>query len=146
MNIDPAQLKLKAGARIKGFWTGNQDHFEAKDDLQLILQDEYCGDHCEWFIIRLQDGKETHRYNLRYVETIIWDEELTRPELAVNWRILHLDTGEMAHHTSWRSEGGVLQSVRGPVFLVAGGQEQAEALVRFAELLRAQLLKHPAVP
>ena len=38
----------------------------------LMLSATYHGDHDEFWILQLYDGKEVARHNPRYVESIIW--------------------------------------------------------------------------
>lgn len=42
---------------------------------QLMMINEYHGDHDEDWIVQIKDGVEIARYNPRFVESITWAEE-----------------------------------------------------------------------
>lgn len=42
---------------------------------ELTLSATHHGDRDEFWIIQTKDGKEIARYNTKYVESIVWEEE-----------------------------------------------------------------------
>lgn len=41
----------------------------------LVHRSEYLGDRTENWVLRVEDGKETCRFNTRHLESIVWLED-----------------------------------------------------------------------
>ncbi len=62
------------GKQIKAFsWVEPEiGNLTVNENQEAIFHYEYYGDHSENWIILKENGKEIHRYNTRYLDSILW--------------------------------------------------------------------------
>jgi hypothetical protein len=64
------------GKLVKSIWWQGPEggNAQSRKNMQLIYHNEYMGDRTDEWILRVENGIETARYNVKYIETIIWEE------------------------------------------------------------------------
>ena len=65
----PVQSIVTAGERGSYIGLGNAS-MDAKTTMLVV--NEYYGDHDEDWVVVYKDGKETERFNCRYLSRIVW--------------------------------------------------------------------------
>jgi hypothetical protein len=77
---EPASMNTKMhGKRIQtvqfpahNCQEGQDPYLHSNADSRLELSATYHGDHDEFWIVEIRDGKEVARFNPRFVEMIVW--------------------------------------------------------------------------
>ena len=63
--------------KVASIWFTNENgdnRIIARTDVNLHIEDEYCGDRSEIWIVQTNDrGIETARYNTRFIAEINWE-------------------------------------------------------------------------
>ena len=63
---------MKSGIQIERICFGNQDVVVAKDAVTLETLNEFHGAYDLDWVVKMEDGRETARFNVSHIETIIW--------------------------------------------------------------------------
>jgi hypothetical protein len=73
------QQHAKENRKVSSFWIQTEVPYRvvcAEPEINLHIEDEYCGDRSEiWIVDTDASGIEQRRYNTRYITEIIWKHE-----------------------------------------------------------------------
>lgn len=63
--------------KVSSIWFFNDagdNRISVQKDVNLHIEDEYCGDRSEIWVVQTNDaGEETARYNVRFIAEIVWE-------------------------------------------------------------------------
>jgi hypothetical protein len=65
---------MNENRKIKAIYFPNGNRMLSKPEMQLMMTNDFHGEHDEDWIVALSNGVEISRYNPRFVESIDWDE------------------------------------------------------------------------
>ena len=72
----------KSGIKIRAIYFPNGERVVANYSCTLETLNEFHGEYDIDWVILLQDGNETARYNTRHIESIVWLEPVKAPDTS----------------------------------------------------------------